>query len=159
MVIFDAVASKAHNTKDLGFLMDVRRACGAFSQARQIFWMIPGMMNGPLNSPFAKKKQVGNQERLVPKPKKHNCSSVGLHPISGRTFQKDVPVVANVPADLEERANETATAGSASDGREASSRVTPGNVEWAAGWAAGSEGQGASSVGNLGGVRQEGGAW
>lgn len=104
-------------------------------------------------------EEAGREPRATcPEAKEHTCSSVGLHPISGRTFQKDVPVVANAPADLEELANETATAGSASDGREASNRVTPGNVEWAAGWAAGSEGQGASSSGDQGGNEQAGAA-
>ena len=37
MVIFDTVASKAHNRRDLGFLMDVRRACAAFTRAQHIF--------------------------------------------------------------------------------------------------------------------------
>ena len=111
--------------------MDLRRACIAFTRAQQIFRMITGMMDGPMNSPFAKKKQLGNQERLVRKPK--NTLPVLLAYIqyldnSGRTFQKDIPVVANVPADLTELVNETA-----SDAQEASNKGTPGSVERAGG--------------------------
>ena len=106
--------------------------------------MITGMMDGAMNSPFAKKKQLGSQERLVRKSK--NAIPVLLAYIqyldkSGRTFQKDVPVVANVPADLTDIVNETAGAGSAMGATTAAI-----------------EGQPASSVGGWGGDGGEGGA-
>lgn len=94
MVIVDAATSKADSTKDIGFLMDARRACFAFTRARSIFWIVTGTMDGRLNREPTKKKKLGNQDRLVHKQKYTIPVLVEYMQYlgkAGRTFQKSVP--------------------------------------------------------------------